>query len=367
MPWLKKGRMIDSPVTHARYKVVSDRVAQGGFGEIYRAKELDHHDDESREVAIKVGVDAMFWHGEAYFGRLLSDQGSVVSPIEAFPIFERNGRARQVKYVLIFPWMKDGTVHDFLTRTQASWPERTVKTQMSCLLRVLSLLHQKGICHGDITPRNVFVDGRRLLLGDLGIAKQTLTGKRVRLDARTPLVFLPRDAHNLYWTPADDVYQLGLTALSLLSGEVITTNHVCGRAFKALEISDHFKGWIRDSLVRRNSRFTDADAALQALNARSVRSARSPKTLRGQHIVFTGTLPINRDKAKAQAKRAGAIIQEKVNSRTSLIVVGQKNALMIGKERGTKLFDAHRRLREGQRIAVINASRFQQLLTGNRQ
>jgi hypothetical protein len=35
---------------------------------------------------------------------------------------------------------------------------------------------------------------------------------------------------------------------------------------------------------------------------------------------------------------------------------------MIGQRRGTKLFDTHRRIRRGQRIAIIDGRRFAALL-----
>lgn len=362
MAWLKKGRVLVSDVTDTCYKVLSNCVAQGGFGEVYRAAELDDHRDACREVAIKVGIDQHVWHGEAYFGQLLESQPHVVRLRDAFPLIDGGGRARQTKYVLVFDWMEDGTVHELLNGEARRWTEAAVLRQVGKLLGVLSLLHRRGICHGDITPRNVFIDGKRLLLGDLGIARQTLADGPVTKIASAPEIFVPRDVHPLYWSPADDVYQLGLITLSLLAGEVVTTEQVCGRALKSLEVKDSTKGWIRDALKKRQERFRDAGEALEALRGAEVPSARSPRTLRGQRIVFTGTLPIKREVARRRAERAGAVVQNKVNGQTTLIVAGQPNPRMIGQRRGTKLFDAHRRIQRGQRIAIINGKRFQSLV-----
>src|SRR5262249_46783986 len=88
-----------------------------------------------------------------------------------------------------------------------------------------------------------------------------------------------------------------------------------------------------------------------------------PRRLLGQRVVFTGTLVMKRDTAKARATRAGATVQSRVNGQTTLIVAGQPNPLMIGQRRGTKLFDAQRRMRRGQRIAIIDGKRFQALLS----
>lgn len=71
---------------------------------------------------------------------------------------------------------------------------------------------------------------------------------------------------------------------------------------------------------------------------------------------------MGRSVAKSRATLAGANVQNRVNGQTSLIVAGQPNPLMIGQRRGTKLFDAHRRIRRGQRIAIIDGRRFSALL-----
>jgi NAD-dependent DNA ligase len=161
------------------------------------------------------------------------------------------------------------------------------------------------------------------------------------------------------------VYQVGLIALSLLSGEVMTSHKVCGRALKSLRASDAMKGWIRDALQDRHDRFRDSEEALNFLVGKPVKLASSPRTLLGQRVVFTGTLTIKRDVAKDQARRAGATVQDEVNGQTTLMVAGQPNPLMIGQRRGTKLFDAHRLIRRGQRIAIIDGKRFQKLLASS--
>jgi serine/threonine protein kinase len=96
--------------------------------------------------------------------------------------------------------------------------------QITNVLRVLELLHQKGICHGDITPRNIFLKEERLLLGDFGIAKQKLGKGPVTMIGAAPEEFRPPDVDLFCGSPSDDVYQIGLIALSLLTGCVVSSN-----------------------------------------------------------------------------------------------------------------------------------------------
>jgi serine/threonine protein kinase len=234
--------------------------------------------------------------------------------------------------------------------------------QVAELLDVLALLHRRGICHGDITPGNVFVDGDRLLLGDLGIAKQGLLDGPVGMDGKAPKIFLPPDAKPFYWSASEDIYQLGLIALSLLAGEVVTSQEVCTRLLKTVKATDHVKGWIRDAVSTEPDRFQDASEALTVLRDRSIKPAPAPRSLKDQKVVFTGVLPMTRATARQRAAAKGATFPGQVNGATTLIVAGQPNPLQIGQRAGTKLFDAHRRIRRGQRIAIINARQFDRLL-----
>ena len=361
MPLLKKGSVLGSDVSGNCYLVTTGRVAEGGFGEIYRGSLLDGHRDPVHDVAIKVMTNPRSWHGEAYFGRLLEGRARVVALLDAFQMASGAGATRLTKYVLVFEWMENGTVGEFLESGMGPVPAEAVAHQTGEILELLGLLHRRGICHGDITPKNVFLRDGELVLGDLGIAKQSLEDGPVFLDGSTPEVFAPPDADGYSWTPSDDVYQLALIALSALAGEIVVSYEVCGRLLKSVEADDALKGWIRDALAARGDRFVDASEALAALREEPIRPVPAPRSLRGQHIVFTGKLSTTRSIAQARAKAAGAVVQGRVTGSTSVIVAGQPNPLQIGQTHGTKLYDAHRRIRRGQRISIIDEARFNRL------
>jgi serine/threonine protein kinase len=362
MSLLKKGAVLGSDTTGGVYRVVSDRIAQGGFGEVYRGQLLDERRNAIRDVAIKVLLDVDSWHGETYFGHLLADQSRVVELLDSFQKAAGSGAARLVRYFLVFEWIDGGTVAEFFARDPGPLSEEAVRFEIGKVLEVLALLHRRGICHADITPGNVFVRNAALVLGDLGIAKQGLLDGPIPMSATTPEIFAPPDRHLFAWTPSDDVYQLALITLSALAGEVVISMDVCGRLLKSVDASDQFKGWIRDALSDRSARFVDAADALDALDAKPLRSARAPSSLRGQYMLFTGRMARRRVDASRLAKARGAIVQGRVHSTTTLIVTGEPNPLQIGQKAGTKLFDAHNRMRRRQRIAIIDEARFDRLL-----
>lgn len=361
MPLLKKSAVLGSDVSGNCYLVTTGRIAEGGFGEIYKGSLLDDRRDPLRDVAIKVMTNSLSWHGEAYFGRLLGGRERVVELVDAFQIASGAGATRLTKYLLVFEWMEQGTVWDFLESGKGPVPADAVAHQTGEILELLGLLHRRGICHGDITPRNVFLRHGELVLGDLGIAKQTLEDGPVFLDGSTPPVFAPPDSDGYSWTPSDDVYQLALIALSALAGEVVVSDEVCGRLLKSLVAEDALKGWIRDALAARGDRFVDAGEALAALREEPIRPAPVPRSLRDQRVVFTGKLSTTRAVAQARAKASGATVQSRVSGSTSVIVAGQPNPLQIGQTHGTKLYDAHRRIRRGQTISILDEGRFNRL------
>src|ERR1700758_4103962 len=86
---------------------------------------------------------------------------------------------------------------------------------------------------------------------------------------------------------------------------------------------------------------------------------RSPSTLKGQNLVFTGRLrSMTRPDAKARAQKAGAHVQWEVGPETSLIMQGQPSRLQVASDAGIKLIEARYRIAKGQRLAIIGEKRF---------
>ena len=310
MSLLRKGRLLESNVTGSHYVVMTTCLDRGGFGEIYQGAEFDSRGRERRQVAIKASVDPLTWHGESYFGRLLGDLRDVVEQVDSFPIVDHGSRSRGVKYIIVLEWMDDGTVHDAVYGHRRHLPETEARTtkQIGELLEVLDALHSRGICHGDITPKNVFFRGAHLALGDLGIAKQALFSEPLELEGITPPMYAPLDTVPGLWTPSEDVYQVGLLALTLVSGVEVWSDELCGQVLKELKASDRLKGWIRDATMEKPQRFRDAGEALDALRSPLPKPARPPRSLRDQTLVFTGRMSMKRADARRKAEHAWSLV-----------------------------------------------------------
>jgi serine/threonine protein kinase len=342
--------------------VVTELLAEGGFGETWAGHRLTPRGRRGRKVAVKVCRSLDDWHGEAYFGRLLRGDPRVVELLDVFVSAVGRGGQQRRRHVLVFEFMEEGTVWDAVDEHRLRWPEGKVRAEIRALLKVLRRMHGVWVIHRDIKPDNVFLRDDRLVLGDFGIAKLAVDHRSGGADAsRFQPDFAPRDlARSAMWGPAEDIFQVGLLAATLLSGEIWWSEVVSARAIAQLEATEAFKSWIWHATGARSKRYWHADDALDALSSLrrvDVSPGRSPRTLRDQPVVFTGRLEgMTRERAMARARRAGAHPQTHLTDATTVVVVDR-----AGASEGLKMFGVRERLRTGQPIRVIDQEQFERL------
>ncbi len=264
MAMLRAGRVIQSEISQQRY-VVRRLLGSGGFGEAYAVARLDERDQEQPETCLKITADASSWHGEAYFGGLLRGESHVVQVLDAFPIMSGAGRAARLRFCIEMELIEGGTVLDACEDGRLPWPEQRVERQVRLLLRPLATLHRLGTTHRDITVSNVFMGNRGALkLGDFGLTKTALMIAGVRADAYNPAYRPP--ALGAWWSPADDVYQVGLLALALVSGQPCS-NEISKIEVNRLVPKGRLRAVIKTAISVRAQRYQDASAMTEALQA----------------------------------------------------------------------------------------------------
>lgn len=223
---LPVGTVVDNQISGTAYRIQAF-LGEGGFGAAYVAYRIDDDGDEYGEpVCLKLTTQAGVWHGEAFFAGLLRDNNNVVKQRDAFPTMIVDGRTSRMVFVIEMDYMDTGTVNDACHDGRLPWPEDRVVRKVRGLLQPLSLLHNMGASHRDITPGNVYVANRAVLkLGDFGITKAGFKTWGVPVDVAT-WCYAPRDI-GAFWRPADDVYQVGLLMMTLLTG--VPTDNAAGK------------------------------------------------------------------------------------------------------------------------------------------
>lgn len=92
----------------------------------------------------------------------------------------------------------------------------TLRSFFGCLASALQYLHDRSICHGDIKPENVLVDGGNVLFTDFGLSKEntgsTTSGITNTTPRYAPLEVLSGDARNT----SADVWSLGCLFLEMV-------------------------------------------------------------------------------------------------------------------------------------------------------
>ncbi len=193
-----------------------DRIATGGFGEIYRA----FQSSVGREVAIKVILPHRANQPE--FIRRFEAEAQIVARLEhphIVPLYDY-WREPDRAYI-VMRWLPKGSLREELKDGPLAIIQ--VAQILVQLASALSVAHQQGVIHRDIKPENILLDGEgNYFLTDFGIAKDladeinvsasgTLTG--------TPAYLSPEQATSKPVAAQSDIYSLGVVLYEMITGK----------------------------------------------------------------------------------------------------------------------------------------------------
>jgi serine/threonine-protein kinase len=361
---LDPGQILTSPQTGLEYRI-GELLGEGGFGQVYLAQRLRRSSEVPETVCIKASPNIEGWVREAYFGMLLDGHPRAIRVFDTFPLVGLPSVGTgQVLYCLVLEYACDGDLSAFLRRQGRGWTEAAARREIAGILEVLGKLHRGQTLHRDLTPLNVFVcEGRRLKLGDFGIARQQSDQRGITartLNALTaPSDILARSAPK--WQTRDDVYQVGQLLAMLVKGDARA--RIRPHEVRKFPCSDHLKEIVYRCIGERRKRYESADEMIAALrNPPPPLSTGVLRSLKGVHLAFTGILSKTRKEAIAAAKRAGAIVHGMPSAKTSVVVRGKPNPLQAaGREGGLKLMEIKRLRQKGQKITLLNEAQFWRL------
>jgi tRNA A-37 threonylcarbamoyl transferase component Bud32 len=209
-------------VDEARRYVLESRIATGGMGEVWAARDtvLD------RAVAVKVlkteyADDALFrqrFETEARHAAALHHPG-IAAVFDYGEASLDDGSATPRPYLVME--LVEGQPLSALLRPSAPLDPAVAQDLLAQAAEALGVAHTGGIVHRDVKPANLLVTpDRRVKVTDFGIARAaegmalTRTGEVMG----TPAYISPEQAEGGTATAASDVYSLGVVAFECLAG-----------------------------------------------------------------------------------------------------------------------------------------------------
>ncbi|WP_019588448.1 serine/threonine-protein kinase [Deinococcus apachensis] len=114
-------------------------------------------------------------------------------------------------------YYSEGTLCDLLVAREGErLPLEEALRLLADVASGLTYLHRLGAVHQDVKTQNVYVDGSRAALGDLGSAYLTAQGGQ---SSGSPYYMAPEIYRGESSSAASDVYSLGVLAYELLGGQ----------------------------------------------------------------------------------------------------------------------------------------------------
>ena len=210
-------------------------IGRGGFGNVYRAQDLDL----DRSVAIKI-LDPLYLRDQRWVARFRRE-ARVMAHLDhphIVPIYEIGEMEGRLYLAMRHIDGPDLTVL-IKEKERLAWGE-TVKL-VSQIASALDYAHDQNIIHRDLKPGNILISSGQALLTDFGLA-QMIAGNSQSNSvsggiAGTYNYIPPEIFKNEVATPAVDIYALGCVIYEMLAGEMLFD----GRSTAAI-ISAHLVG-----------------------------------------------------------------------------------------------------------------------------
>ncbi|HET9969236.1 MAG TPA: serine/threonine-protein kinase [Streptosporangiaceae bacterium] len=203
-----------------RYRL-TDRIAAGGMGEVWRAED----GLLNRAVAVKLlptgraGDEAFLarFRAEARYAASLSHSGIA-------RVYDYGESAEFGGAYLVMELVNGEPLSAILARAERLSPDATLDI-ISQSARALDVAHQAGIVHRDIKPGNLLVAaGGTTKITDFGIATAVAAAQASHLTETgmvmgTAMYVSPEQATGAQVTDASDIYSLGVVAYECLAGQ----------------------------------------------------------------------------------------------------------------------------------------------------
>ena len=201
-----------------RYQVIA-RIAAGGMGEVFRARDTAL----GRDVAIKV-LHRNLASDEGFIDRFRQEARSAARLSHPNIVAVHDwGSTPNGTYFMVMEYVHGRTVRDLITAYGRLQPAHVSEI----LLQVLAALdhaHAHGIVHRDVKPENILIteDGK-VKVADFGLARafaESRVSQAPGTVTGTVQYLAPEQIQGEPADPRTDLYALGVSAYEMLTGRV---------------------------------------------------------------------------------------------------------------------------------------------------
>jgi hypothetical protein len=203
---------VSVPERIGRYRI-RRRLGSGAFATVWLA------DDEELQTSVAVKVLADNWTHHLDVRARFTEEARIMRRAESERLIRvlDVGELADGRPYLVMTYAPGGTLAERLET--GPLPVREALRITAELARGVAVLHDLGIIHRDLKPSNVLFAGRRVLVGDLGLAKALAHGSGFTIIAGSPGYMAPEQASLGAGLDARaDVYALGALAYHMLTG-----------------------------------------------------------------------------------------------------------------------------------------------------
>ncbi len=193
---------------------ITERIASGGMGEVYRAQDAVL----AREVAIKV-LHRSLAGDQGFVDRFRREARAAATLNHPNIVTVFDWGAVDGVYYMVMEYVHGRSVREILNAHGALEPGQAGAV-LDQTLAALEHAHAKGIVHRDLKPENILITTDGVVkLTDLGLARAFADAKNTRAGAVTGTVqyLAPEQIRGEPADPRSDLYSLGIVGYELLT------------------------------------------------------------------------------------------------------------------------------------------------------
>ena len=212
--------------------IIQDQIGDGGFSEVYKIKEFI----SGKAYALKV------------FNQEKCVESTILKEIKINKIISESNCPYIIKYIsdnmentnkneviendnetkyMISELATKGELFDYIKIKANGFTDQSCKLAIFKVLKALQALNQKGICHRDVDPQNIMLDGERfqVKLGDFGLSEFLYNekGEKVffkkesgKISFMAPEMFCNKE----YDGAKSDIFSVGVLLFVLKTGSI---------------------------------------------------------------------------------------------------------------------------------------------------